>query len=204
MTCRNRHRWTQVECRTVKRQSADGPVRLEACVHRHRRSGGESDARANAPGTEAPLRRTRMRDRRRSTGAGTLTRLHTTGARFTTARPTSWRCGLDHQLGGAPIEGCPIRKHSIACNRQKKRPRAFARGLICGRRDLNSYGETPLPPQSSASTNSATTAILFGNLTSPEPEARREHRGCRLALRGSQELPCPEEPWLRLHSGWLA
>jgi hypothetical protein len=157
----------------------------------------------SAPGTEAPLRRVRVRDRRRSTGAGTQKWLRTTGARFTTARPPSWRCGLDHQLGGAPKLD-PLFRMFSACDRQKKRPRAFARGLICGRRDLNSYGETPLPPQSSASTNSATTAILFGNLTSPEPEARREHRGYQPALRGSQELPCPEEPWLRLHSGWLA
>gem|GEM_PF-6722833 len=200
MTCRNRCRWTQVEWRTVKWQSADGPVRLGACVQRHRRSTGKEE---NAPGTEAPLRRVRVRDRRRSTGAGTQTWLRTTGARFTTARPTSWRVVGKHQLGGAPKLD-PLFRMFSACDRQKKRPRAFARGLICGRRDLNSYGETPLPPQSSASTNSATTAILFENLTSPEPEARREHRGYQPALRGSQELPCPEEPWLRLHSGWLA
>ena len=92
---------------------------------------------------------------------------------------------------------------------QTKSPRLSPRAFLCGRRDLNSYEETSLPPQSSASTNSATTAKVLEFLTCQEPgepqePASREHQEYLLEGLGLEGRPYREALWLHHRFGWLA
>ena len=99
------------------------------------------------------------------------------GARFTTARPVPLLGAPGRTnvlLGGICISGdleagrkrfLPhprgLENKILAAEMSGARKRIapdFRPGLSCGRGDLNSHEEPSLPPQSSASTNSATTA----------------------------------------------